>query len=271
MPTPPSLDAGERDRLAKQGYVVRERVFDAAECAAIAAACEALVERVREAEGLHGPSMPLGSYRFQANRALCTMVKWEPEFPDEVQGVEPFAHFDDTLRRWGQDPRFTAPIADLLDVPAVSLFTEKLNCKRARVGGPIVLHQDYPYWVESAEDPGQVATAMLFLDDANRTNGCLEVVPGSHLGGVRSGKTAHGFGKFEMDPEAEEAAGLVALEVPAGSVAYFGSLLVHRSVPNRSEHDRRALLYSYQPRGRAHSVGGFAKLLGLPVPEVPES
>lgn len=265
----PGLAPAERERLAKDGYLVRERVFDAAELGAIGAACEALVARVRRTEGLYGPSLPVGSYRFQANRALCTMVKWEPEHPDEVQGVEPFAHFDDDLRRWGLDPRFTAPIAGLLDVPAVSLFTEKLNCKRARVGGPIVLHQDYPYWVDSAEDPAAVATAMLFLDDADRTNGCLEVVPGSHFGGVRPGRTERGFAKFEMDPAAEEAAQLVALEVPAGSVAYFGSLLVHRSTPNRSAQDRRALLYSYQPRGRAHSVAGLAKLLGLPAPEVP--
>jgi ectoine hydroxylase-related dioxygenase (phytanoyl-CoA dioxygenase family) len=109
---------------------------------------------------------------------------------------------------------------------------------------------------------------MLFLDDADRTNGCLEVVPGSHLGGVRGGKTTRGFGKFEMEPDAEEASKLVSLEVPAGSVAYFGSLLVHRSVPNRSGQDRRALLYSYHPRGRTHSVVGLAKFMGVEPPVV---
>jgi ectoine hydroxylase-related dioxygenase (phytanoyl-CoA dioxygenase family) len=111
---------------------------------------------------------------------------------------------------------------------------------------------------------------MLFLDDADRTNGCLEVVPGSHLGGVRDGKTTRGFGKFEMDPQADEASRLVALEVPAGSVAFFGSLLVHRSTPNLSGSDRRALLYSYHPRGRRHSVAGLAKLFGIEPPAVPD-
>lgn len=262
----PSLEAAERDHLAKQGFVLRERVFDARELDAIGASCEELVRRVSEPSGLVGPAVPAGSYRFQANRALCTIVKWEPDHVDEVQGVEPFAHFDTELRRWGLDPRLTAPIQDLLGVPAVSLFTEKLNLKRARVGGPIVLHQDYPYWVESSEDPGAIATAMLFLDDADRTNGCLEVVPGSHLGGVRAGKTTRGFAKFEMDPQADEASELVSLEVPAGSVAFFGSLLVHRSTPNQSPHDRRALLYSYHPRGRHHSVVGLAKLFGIDPP-----
>ena len=262
-----ALDAAERDQLAKRGYVVRERAFDAAELAAIRASCEALVERVSAPAGLVGPRVPAGSYLFQANRELCTIVKWEPDRPGAVQGVEPFAHFDAALRRFGLDPRFTHPMQDLLATPAVSLFTEKLNLKRARVGGPIVLHQDYPYWVENSEDPGAIATAVLFLDDADRENGCLEVVPGSHLGGVRAGKTTRGFAKFEMDPQSEEASRLVSLEVPAGSVVFFGSLLVHRSTPNLSEHDRRALLYSYQPSGRAHSVLGLAKLFGIAPPD----
>ena len=40
------------------------------------------------------------------------------------------------------------------------------------------LHQDYPYWVDVADDPATVATAMLFLDDSTLDNGCLRVVPG---------------------------------------------------------------------------------------------
>jgi ectoine hydroxylase len=261
------LDAAERDQLAKRGYVVRERAFDAAELGAIRASCESLVQRVSDAAGLVGPKVAAGSYLFQANRDLCTIVKWEPEQPDAVQGVEPFAHFDAALRRVGLDARFTDPMQDLLATPAVSLFTEKLTLKRARVGGPIVLHQDYPYWVDSSEDPGAIATAVLFLDDADRRNGCLEVVPGSHLGGVRDGKTTRGFAKFEMNPRSAEVSQLVSLEVPAGSIVFFGSLLVHRSTPNLSERDRRALLYSYQPPGRRHSVLGLAKLFGVAPPD----
>jgi ectoine hydroxylase len=44
----------------------------------------------------------------------------------------------------------------------------------------------------------------------------------------------------------------VLLEAPAGSVVWFGSLLVHRSAPNRSQRDRRALLHSFQPADRPH-------------------
>ncbi|MGH7949884.1 MAG: phytanoyl-CoA dioxygenase family protein, partial [Candidatus Binataceae bacterium] len=44
----------------------------------------------------------------------------------------------------------------------------------------------------------------------------------------------------------------VPLEVHAGAVVFFGPFLVHRSLPNRTGADRRALLYSYQPTGYPH-------------------
>jgi len=252
------FDAGERERFERLGYLIRERVFDAREIARMRRDCERLVETVRR---LPTPKIPVGSYLFQLGPEHCAMVKWEPDHPDVVQGIEPCAHLDEELERLGADPRLVEPMRDVIGVPDVALFTEKLNLKRARVGGRYVLHQDYPYWVESSEDPGQVATALICLDDATRENGCLEVAPGSHLGGLRPGRKTRGFGRFEMDPEGFDEAQLVSLEAPAGSVVFFGSLLVHRSTPNLSDADRRALLYSYQPAGREHSRVGLAKLL----------
>jgi ectoine hydroxylase len=265
------LDPGERDRLDTRGYLVRERVFAEAELARIRAGCEALVERVTATTDPGAPKLPVGSYLFQPNRELVTIVKWEPDQPDVVQGVEPFAHFDTELCGWGMDPRFVDPMKDLLSVEECELFTEKLNLKRARDGGPIVLHQDHPYWVESSEDAGAIATAVLFLDDADRTNGCLEVLPGSHRQGVRAGRAIPGFGRFEMEPAAVEDSSLETLEVPAGSIVFFGSLLVHRSTPNRSGRDRRALLYSYQPAGRRKSHEGLAELLRRGAPRAKEA
>ncbi len=93
---------------------------------------------------------------------------------------------------------------------------------------------------------------MLFLDDAKIENGCLEVVPGSHREGVQARRAVDGFGSLEMDPLQYDKSRLIQLEVPAGSVAFFGAFLVHRSLPNRSDADRRALLYSYQPSGHPH-------------------
>jgi hypothetical protein len=256
------LEPGEQRQLEERGYVVRERVFSDSELEWIRAACEALTARVVEAgAAARTPHIPAGSYVFQLVPSLITMLKWEPDHPEVVMGIEPFAHFDPELRKWGEDPRLCEPAQALCGAPEVELFTEKLNLKRGRTGGAIVLHQDHPYWVDSSEHPEDICTAVVFLDDSHRENGCLEVLPGSHRGGPRRGKQMYGFGKFELPTGTDEEAGLVALEVPAGSAVFFGSLLVHRSTPNRSPDDRRALLFSYQPAGRPASVEGFKKLV----------
>lgn len=244
------LDTGEREALARDGYVLRGGVFDAGECAAIAGECEALVDRLTAEQ--RRTKHVVGSYMFELQRKLEIVVKWEPDAPDLVQGLEPFAHLSQPLRDWGLDARLTDPCKDVVGEEAVALFTEKLNLKRAAKGGPIVLHQDYPYWADLSPVAHRVATAMLFLDDATITNGCLEVAPGSHVDGRRKQRDEEGFGSLEMDPRTYDLSRLIPLEVKAGSVAFFGAFLVHRSLPNRSGDDRRALLYSYQPTGHPH-------------------
>ena len=65
---------------------------------------------------------------------------------------------------------------------------------------------------------------------------------------------------------------LQPLEVKAGAVVFFGAFLVHRSLPNRSDVDRRALLYSYQPAGisaRARDQPAQATGPGLDPHELP--
>jgi ectoine hydroxylase-related dioxygenase (phytanoyl-CoA dioxygenase family) len=245
-----SLSAAERASLDRDGFLVREGVFDPAERRQIAADSEDLCQRVI-AEA-HGTKHRVGAYMFERQSELRMFVKWEPDFPDELQGLEPFAHLSDPLRAWGMDERLLAPSRAICGQDDIVLWTEKLNLKRARKGGQYILHQDFPYWENENPVANRVATAMLFLDDATRLNGCLEAAPGSHKHGVHTLRDVEGFGSREMDPALFDHDRLVALEVPAGSVVFFGSFLVHRSLPNRSDADRRAILYSYQPAGHPH-------------------
>jgi ectoine hydroxylase-related dioxygenase (phytanoyl-CoA dioxygenase family) len=53
----------------------------------------------------------------------------------------------------------------------------------------------------------------------------------------------------------------VPVELTAGSVVFLGAFLAHATGPNTSGADRRALLYSYQPAGRAHSIEALRRLL----------
>ena len=242
----------ERRHLELDGYVVRERVFDRGEVAEIVDACERLVaDLVKDRQGRR---YKVGSYVFEPDQLTGCTIKWEGD-SDVVHGIEPFAHRSPELERWGYDPRFSDPSIDVLGEEPIALFTEKLNLKRPHVGGPNPFHQDFPYWDGYADDPTKIMTALLFLDDASLENGTLQVVPGSHKQGkwqTRNDRDV--FGNLEMDPSAVADVQPVAVEVPAGSVVFFGAFLVHKSDPNTSDRDRRALLYSYQPKRFASSI-----------------
>ena len=247
-----AMSATERAQYAASGYVVRERVFSARECAEIAEGCEKLMAELIAQP--RGTIIKTGSFIFEQRPEIETTVKWESQAEDLIRGLEPFAHLSAALNDWGLDPRLTDPCKTICSVDDVVLFTEKLNLKRAHRGGEIQLHQDVPYWEFSAVS-ARIATAMIFLDDASLSNGCLEVAPGSHKARVKYAQRTDvtGFDTLRMDEKKFDTTGMIALEVPAGSVAFFDAWLVHRSGPNTTDGDRRALLYSYQPAGNPHA------------------
>src|SRR6185312_15926776 len=224
------LDTAEKAKLARDGFVVRERTFNAAECGQIAEACEDLQRELLAAK--RDKKHVVGSYMFERNEGFGLNIKWEPDAPDMLMGVEPFAHFSKALSDWGHDARFLDPCRDLIGEDDIVLFTEKVNYKRAKKGGPIILHQDFPYWAAFTPIASRVVTAMLFLDDANRESGCLEVAPGTHAKGEQKRWQTTGLRNREMDLTAFDASTLIPLEVPAGTAVYFNSFLVHRSQPN---------------------------------------
>jgi ectoine hydroxylase len=253
MSEPYRLTADEIRRMNEDGFVIREGVFSREECRQMAEDVEQLERDCLAVK--RNDKVTFGSYMFEVQRELQLAVKWEPNNPDVVQGIEPFAHMSKALDTWARDPRLWNPSKDFVGQDDLSLFTEKTTQKRARTGGTIVLHQDYPYWRNQNKVAHKVVTALIYLDDATIENGCLEVSPGSHRDGMRMGrKMVDGFGSNELDESKFEMHTLIPVEARAGTVVFFGAFLVHRSLPNRSDKDRRALLYSYQPGGYPSGV-----------------
>ena len=90
--------------------------------------------------------------------------------------------------------------------------------------------------------------AWIALDDATIDNGCLWVIPGSHRTGRLFPTRDHGR-PDEFDPTDEaygfDDEGAVAVEVEAGTVVFFNGYLLHRSLRNRSDGTRMALVNHY--------------------------
>ena len=256
MPTY-ELDPGERESFARDGYVIRRDVFSPAEVEDMRKHSEALVaELVRDRKGRR---YHVGSYVFDPDLLRGVYIKWEGD-TDVVHGIEPFAHLSPELRDWAHDPRLLEPMRAIVGCDSPMLFTEKLNLKRPRYGGPNPLHQDYPYWIDSSVDAAQIATTIIYLDDSSEENGCTWIVPGSHRSGMwKTRKDTDEFGQNEIDASAYPGAKPIPVELPAGSTVSFGSFLVHQSTPNTSDKERRALLFSYQPAGRPTMIDSLRK------------
>lgn len=129
--------------------------------------------------------------------------------------------------------RLSTMASDLLGEQAV-LYKEKINYKLAG-GAGFSAHQDAPAYpfIDSH------VSCMVAVDDANQENGCLEIVSGMHhrllevndKGCIR-----------DVDIEAMD---WQFAPIRAGQTLWFHSLTPHRSGPNRSTRNRRALYPTY--------------------------
>jgi ectoine hydroxylase len=244
----------EIESYRNHGYVMQHDVLAEPELQALRDAAERVEQRVREdtrePETREAFELPDG-HRLQFWSGTAIQWEWQAD-SEEIRLIEPIDHLDPCFSELFEHPHLQDTAARMLEVERVGPFTSKLNFKRAREGSHFPWHQDFPYWYVRIEGQAQdVVTAMLLLDDADAENGALRVLPGSHLAGPARRDPQDPLRSL-ADPAHLDESGEVMMEAAAGSVLWFGSLLLHRSAPNLSGRDRRALLYSFQPEGRRH-------------------
>jgi len=131
---------------------------------------------------------------------------------------------------------------------AVCHFHTKLLQKESRVGGAWEWHQDYGYWYKNQfMFPDELMSVMVALTAANKENGCLQVIKGSH----KMGRLNHGFAgeqvgaDMEMVNHALKTMDLVYCELEPGDALFFHSNLIHRSEANTSDQSRWSLISCY--------------------------
>ncbi len=142
---------------------------------------------------------------------------------------------------------FESPIpaiaAELIG-PDVRLHHSKLNLKGERIGAPVEWHQDGAFYPHSNDD---VLAVGLLLDDATPENGCLAVLPGSHLGPVYDHYEGARFtGAINREDLSRIDLGRARLlPLPAGSIHIHHYRAIHGSAGNASPAQRRLLINSY--------------------------
>jgi ectoine hydroxylase-related dioxygenase (phytanoyl-CoA dioxygenase family) len=145
--------------------------------------------------------------------------------------------------------RMVQAVAQLLDSAApVCHFHSKLMQKEPRVGGAWEWHQDYGYWYKNQFlFPDQLLSVMVALTKANKENGCLQVIRGSH----KMGRVNHGFAGEQVGADmvmvnnALQTMELVYAELEPGDALFFHPNTMHRSEANLSDRPRWSIISCY--------------------------
>ena len=143
-----------------------------------------------------------------------------------------------------RDPRLTDPIVDLLG-PSLLSQGNLYIWKAPKIGLGFPWHQDKWYFNWQYKTDMTVGT-WTAIDTADRDNGCLYVIPGSHKYGVLEHEDLEGSqqNEFKIARGVRDEDG-VAVEVPPGAVVWFNNQLLHKSTDNRSLRFRRCNVAHY--------------------------
>ncbi|MFJ9543710.1 phytanoyl-CoA dioxygenase family protein [Streptomyces sp. NPDC101225] len=151
-------------------------------------------------------------------------------------------------------------IAEFFLGPDLACFTAHYICKPPYDGQPVLWHQDGAYWSLS---PMQALTVWLAVDESTTENGCLRMIPGSHVlplhkPSVRTDTDNMLFSASDEDLVREwaEERGVVDIELQPGDVSIHHPNLLHCSEPNTSAKRRCGLDMGYiSTTTRIHSDG----------------
>jgi ectoine hydroxylase len=127
-------------------------------------------------------------------------------------------------------------------------FQSKLTAKDPHVGGAWEWHQDYGYWYYNGCLRPDMLSFMVALDRADRDNGCLQIIRGSHRLGridhVTISDKQNGADAARID-EILKRHEIVYCELDPGDAVIFHANALHRSDQNRSDRRRWTFMACY--------------------------
>lgn len=167
------------------------------------------------------------------------------EVDDGPLSYRPMMHLaSPELTAVAADSRWAPIVLPLLGTGDARLYWEQAVAKPPQARTELPWHQDNGY---TPLVPEEYVTCWLALDDADESNGCLWVIPGSHRNGTQRHVNG-GSGPFRVGHVGPADDG-VPVPVRRGSVLVFSSLLMHRSGPNMTDRHRRAWIIQFCSAG----------------------
>ncbi len=237
VPTLADVGPQELDFFASQGYLAVRKAFSEAE---VDAALHGLMSLLTgDNPDFHGVMYEKAST--QTNISSLSVEQKQ----DYVRKFMHFVEYQQDLKGLSQHPALMRVVAQIIGGPP-ALFQDMALLKPPRIGREKPWHQDHAYF--NYELQAKVVGVWIALDEATTANGCMVVMPGSHL----RGPVVH-FRRRDWqicDRDANQGAA-VAVPLKPGGALFFSSLMQHGTPTNRSSLRRRALQFHYCPAGTA--------------------
>ena len=227
------LTSDDKAAWERDGFFVRENVFTAAENDLLSTVAEEIVAGERAFPTVHvdrNAQVRDGNEQRSGIRAMHKL-----HFPS--------CYIPEFLRRV-RDTRLTDPIVDLLG-PDILGINNLYIWKAPEIGLGFPWHQDKFYFGKRFATETTVGT-WTAIDGADRGNGCLYVIPGSHRRPIVEHDELEGSqqSEFKLARNTRDEDG-VALEAAPGTVIWFHSHLLHKSTDNHSGRFRRSYVSHY--------------------------
>ncbi len=227
------LSADELAHWNENGYLVRLDVFAPEENDVLRQVAEDVVDGKR----------PYPSTNVNQN-ALVRDKKIEEQGIYAMHKIHhPSCYCPEFLSRV-RDPRLTDPLVDILG-PDILGINNLFIWKAPKIGLGFPWHQDKFYFRNRFNTETTVGT-WTAIDAADRGNGCLYVIPGSHKWDILQHDDLEGSQQqeFKLARGVRDEDGF-AVEVPPGAVIWFHSHLLHKSTDNHSLRFRRCYVSHY--------------------------
>lgn len=222
----------------EQGYVTVEGLFTADEVDAVRNEITRIVARY--------PDCPEGLVELEPS------VENGENTPQELElGVRKLgnaARHNAFFRNLAFHPTMVGIAATLLG-PDLKLLQSILLLKPPHFGGEKIWHQDNAYF---RRDPNHIVGFWVACDDATVQNGCMHIIPESHIQGiVEHSGLKNDYGAV-ITPSVEDA---VSIPLNAGDALIFDGELLHSTPPNTTNTRRRSIQYHYASGKCRRTVG----------------
>ena len=231
----PAISTELKSRFDINGFINFGRVLDDDELAAIRERIDAIGDGTVQA--------PEKCVRFQQGLA------WGPGTSlrrrDAVWQLLGLGKHDDVFRSICQKPLIHQILETLLGEPA-QYWSDQVIMKPANHGGVVPWHQDTSYWGQERR-----MTCWIAIDDATPANGCMRMIPGSHLRGQLkfTPKPFDGAPQELLVTDGVNEDTQVYVPVRAGCASIHHPLTLHASNANTTPFNRRGLAVTYQAEG----------------------